>query len=68
MEGILRQVVQKPYQSTIDGQDAYEQIRVILEHVSRTAVTTPDGNMVSLVVQQGDCNAPALETVLSLGV
>ena len=59
MEGILRRVAQKPYQSIIDGQDAYEQIRVISEHVPCTAVTTPDGNMVSLVVQQGDCNAPA---------
>jgi len=59
MEGILRRVARKLYRSMIDGQDAYEQIRVIPEHVSRMAVTTPDGNMVSLVVQQGDCNAPA---------
>ena len=58
MEGILRRVARKLYRSIIDGQDAYEQIRAILEHVPRTAVTTPDGNMVSLVVQQGDCNAP----------
>ena len=29
------------------------------EHVEHSAVTTPDGNMVSLVVQMGDCNAPA---------
>jgi hypothetical protein len=29
------------------------------EHVDRTTVTTPDGNMVSLVIQIGDCNAPA---------
>jgi len=59
MEGILRRVARKPYRSIIDGQDAYEQIRVIPEHVERTAVTTPDGNMVSHVIQQGDCNAPA---------
>ena len=59
MEGILQRVAKKPYRSIIDGQDAYEQIRVIPEHVERTAVTTPDGNMVSHVVQQGDCNAPA---------
>jgi hypothetical protein len=37
----------------------YEQIRVIPEHVEHSAVMTPDGNMVSLVVQMGDCNAPA---------
>ena len=29
------------------------------EHVERSVVTTPDGNMVSLVLQMGDCNAPA---------
>jgi len=52
-------VAKKPYCSIIDGQDAYEQIRVIPKHVERTAVTTPDGNMVSHVVQQGNCNAPA---------
>jgi len=59
MDGILRRVARKKYQSIIDGQDAYEQIRIVPEHVARSAVTTPDGNMVSLVVQQGDCNAPA---------
>lgn len=59
MEGILRRVARKKYRSLMDGQDAYEQIRVIPEHVSRTAMTTPDGNMVSHVLQQGDCNAPA---------
>ena len=59
IEGILRRVARRPYRSIIDGQDAYEQIRVVPEHVSRTAVTTPDGNMVSQVIQQGDCNAPA---------
>ena len=31
----------------------------MLEHVSQSAMTTPDGNMVSLVMQMGDCNAPA---------
>jgi hypothetical protein len=40
------------------GQDAYEQIRVIPEHVNQTAMTTPNGNMVSHVLQQGDCNVP----------
>jgi len=41
----------------MDGRDAYEQIRVEPSHVERTAVTTPDGNMVSQVLQIGDCNA-----------
>ena len=64
MEGILRQVAQKPYRSTIDGQDTYEQIWVVTEHVPRMAVTTPDRNMVSLVVQQGDCNMPIMYQAL----
>ena len=38
---------------------AYEQIRIVPEHVEQSAVMTPDGNMVSLVLQMGDCNAPA---------
>jgi hypothetical protein len=59
MDGILRRVACCKFCSLIDGQDAYEQIRVVPEHVSRTAVSTPDGNMISLVLHRGDCNAPA---------
>ena len=59
MDGILRCVARKKYRSIIDGEDAYEQICIVPEHILRLVVTTPDGNMVSLVVQQGDCNAPA---------
>ena len=59
MDGILRRAARARYRSLIDGQDAYEQIRIVPEHVHRSAVTTPDGNMVSYVIQQGDCNAPA---------
>ena len=56
---ILREVSKHQYQSLIDGKDAYEQIRVIPEHVGWTLFTTPDGMMESLVMQQGDCNASA---------
>ena len=59
MEGILRRLARKKYRSSMDGKDAYEQIRVNPAHVERMAMTTPDGNMVSLVMQQGDCNAVA---------
>ena len=59
MEGILRRAARAKYRSIIDGQDAYEQIRIRPDHVSRTTMTTPDGNMISHVIQQGDCNAPA---------
>jgi hypothetical protein len=59
MEGMLRRTASKPFRTLLDLKSAYEQIRIIPEHVDRSTVTTPDGNMVSLVVQQGDCNAPA---------
>ncbi|PIL27303.1 transcription factor [Ganoderma sinense ZZ0214-1] len=59
IEGILRRLSRKRYRSLIDGKDAYEQIRIEPAHVERTAMTSPDGNMVSLVLQQGDCNAVA---------
>ena len=59
MDGMLRRAASRPYRTLLDMKNAYEQIRVIPEHVPRTAVTTPDGNMVSNVLQQGDCNAPS---------
>ena len=55
----LSNVLRHPHRTLIDGRDAFEQIRVVPEHVSRTAFTTPEGTMESLVMQQGDCNAPA---------
>ena len=59
MEGMLRHTASKPFRSLLDLKNTYEQIRIIPEHVERSSVTTPDRNMVSLVIQQGDCNAPA---------
>ncbi|KAJ3514734.1 hypothetical protein NLJ89_g2201 [Agrocybe chaxingu] len=59
MEGMLRRAAGKRFRSALDLKSAYEQIRIVPEHVDRTTVTTPDGNMVSLVIQIGDCNAPA---------
>ena len=54
---LLHQVASKRYQSLIDGQDAYEQIRVEPEDVPKTLMITPDGTMVSHVLQIGDTNA-----------
>jgi hypothetical protein len=66
IEEILREVSKHKFRSLIDGKDAYEQIRVIPEHVSRTLFTTPDGTMESLVMQQGHCNAGATyQTLMS---
>ena len=59
IDGVLRRMAAKTFRSVLDLTAAYEQIRIIPEHVKRSAVTTPDGNMVSLVLQMGDCNAPA---------
>ena len=64
IEEILREVSKHPFRSLINGKDAYEQIRVIPDHISRTLFTTPDGTMESLVMQQGDCNAGATYQML----
>ena len=58
MEGMLRRTVSKQYQTALNLKSAYKQIWIIPEHVPHSAVTTPDGNMVSQVLQMGDCNAP----------
>ncbi len=59
IDAILRNVVRHRYRTFMDGLGAFEQIRVVPKHVRRTAFTTPDGTMESLVIQQGDCNGPA---------
>ena len=56
---ILHNVSSHKYRSLLDGKDAYEQICVTPEHVPRTLFATPDGTMISHVMQIGDCNAGA---------
>ena len=58
MEGMLQHVAEQWYRMALDLKNVYEQICIMLEHVLRSTVTTPDGNMISQVVQMGDCNAP----------
>ena len=58
-EVIREDVARGRYRSKIDLADAYEQVRVRLEDVYKTAFSTIAGTYVSNVVQQGDCNAPA---------
>ena len=65
VEEILREVSKHKFRSTIDGKDAYEQIRVIPEHVGRTLFTTSDKTMESLVMQRRDCNAGATYQTLN---
>ena len=64
MDGILCCMAGKPFQTTLDLKAAYEQIQIIPEHVPRTGVTTPDGNVICHVIQQGDCNALATYQLL----
>ena len=52
------------FQMALDLKNAYEQICIVPEHVSCSTVTTPDGNMVSQVVQMGDHNTPAMYQAL----
>ncbi|KAF8220956.1 hypothetical protein L208DRAFT_1536593, partial [Tricholoma matsutake] len=50
IDGILCCVASKRYWSLADVKDTFEQIYIVPEHVPRTAVMTPDGTLVSLVV------------------
>ena len=57
IESVLRRVVSKKYKSLINGKDAYEQIRIISEHVNRLIFNTLDRTIVSKVIQLSDCNS-----------
>jgi hypothetical protein len=59
IEDILATVSRYKYRTLLDGKDAYKQIRVEKKDVHKTLFHTPMGTMVSLVMQQGDCNAGA---------
>jgi hypothetical protein len=52
-------VARANHRSKIDLLDAYEQVRVEPEDVWKTAFATVQGIFESLVMQQGDCNAPS---------
>ncbi|CCA74791.1 hypothetical protein PIIN_08760 [Serendipita indica DSM 11827] len=59
IQSILETIAPHRHKSLIDGRDAYEQIRVESKDVHKTLFNTPDGTMISKVMQQGDCNATA---------
>jgi hypothetical protein len=59
IEEIFTTVCRFKYRTLLDGKDVYEQIRVVQEDVPMTLFHTPMGTMVSLVMQQGDCNTSA---------
>jgi len=59
IKAIIWNVSCHPYQSLLDGKDAYEQIRMVPEDIPKTLFATPDGTMISQLMQIGDCNAGA---------
>lgn len=68
IDAILRKVAAARYRSSIDLTDAYEQIRVRPDHVPFTAMSTPNGTMISEVMHQGDCNASATFQMIMMSI
>jgi hypothetical protein len=58
-EVIREDVAWAKIQSKIDLSDTYEQVRIRMQDVDKMAFATIAGMYVSLIMQQGDCNAPA---------
>lgn len=58
-DALRMDVARRMIRSKIDLSDAYEQVRVIIEDVWKTAFSTVQGTFVSTVLQQGDCNGPS---------
>ena len=56
---IRHDIAHATYRSKLDMSEAYEQIHVHPEDVPKTAFVTIFGTFISLVMQQGDCNAPS---------
>ena len=56
---IHHDVAHAPFRSKLDMSEAYEQIRVRPDDVPKMAFATIFGTFMSLVMQQGDCNAPS---------
>ena len=64
MEGMLQCMAKQRYRTVLDLKNVYEQIHIVPEHVLRSTVTMPDSNMISQVVQMGNCNALAMYQAL----
>ena len=47
------------YRSKLDMSEVYKQIRIVPEHIHKTAFATVLGTFRSQVMQMGDCNAPS---------
>lgn len=58
IEKVYCHVTSCKYKSIINILNILEQQYVGSEDIAKTAVNIPDRNMINLIVQQGDCNAP----------
>ncbi|SCZ99444.1 BZ3500_MvSof-1268-A1-R1_Chr7-2g09538 [Microbotryum saponariae] len=58
MNNVRYEVARSHYRSKFDVAAAFEQVRVIPEHVDRTGFATVTGTYTSRVMQFGDTNAP----------
>jgi transposase InsO family protein len=58
-DNIRNDVARAPFRSKLDLTEAYEQVRILEKDVGKTAFSTIFGTFESLVMQQGDCNAPS---------
>ena len=56
---IHHDVARAPFRSKLDMSEVYEQIRMRPEDIPKTAFVTFFGTLVSVVMQQGDCNVPS---------
>ena len=56
---IRNDMARAAYHSKLDMSKAYEQIRIVLEHVHKMVFATVLGTFRSQVMQMGDCNAPS---------
>ena len=59
MEHITNFIESRPFRSKLDLTDGYHNISIHLDSVSHSIFTCYMGKFNSLVIQQGDCNAPA---------
>ena len=65
---IHHDVVHAPFRSKLDMSKVYEQICVRPEDIPKMAFMTIFGMFISLVMQQGDCNAPSTFQRLMMAV
>jgi hypothetical protein len=67
-DAIREDVAWAKYRLKIDLADVYEQVRVEPNNIQKTVFSTIMGTYISNVVQQGDCNAPAIFQRLMMSI